>query len=440
MASVSTSANGTRTVHFRDPLTNHRRTIRLGYVTKKDADAFKTRLERLLFAKTAGTAPDSDIAKWVSELDSRIAVQLAKWEIIAPRIDVTSPALIEFVDKYIASRTDAKHRTRLNYLQARGFLASYFPASKRLDEVTTLDAKQFRNWMISAEHSENYIRTQCKNIKMFFGAAVEGRLISENPFKGIPCKVQAVPERMKFISASDIELIMKQAPDIEWRLVISLARWGGLRIPSEIAELKWEHVNWETNRITILVPKLEHIPGKGRRVIPLFPELLTVLLDAAEIAPKDQVYILPRLRGDAKNLRTTFNKLVTRAGLTPWTRPFANLRSTRATELAELYPLKTVAEWMGHDAQVSLNHYQQVRDEHWEKAIAEPTVKPTEAITALEAVRKALRLYAAKPTIRGNGDFKALSQFDTVPNVATPFGSVQKCTVPPRGFEPLLPP
>ena len=61
---------------------------------------------------------------------------------------------------------------------------------------------------------------------MCFCAVLEGRLIEENPFKGIPCKVQSVPEHMRFMTGSDIE----------WRLVISLARWGGLRIPSEIAE------------------------------------------------------------------------------------------------------------------------------------------------------------------------------------------------------------
>lgn len=183
MASISHAANGTRSIHFRDPVTKKMRAIRLGHVTKKEAEAFNTRLERLIFSKTAGTAPDSDIAKWVSELDSRIAVLLAKWNFIAPRLDVSSPALIGFVDDYIKSRTDTKPRTRLNHLQARGFLAAYFPTSKRLADVTTLDAKQFRNWMVSEGHAENYIRTQCKNIKMFFGAAVEGRLITENPFK-----------------------------------------------------------------------------------------------------------------------------------------------------------------------------------------------------------------------------------------------------------------
>lgn len=431
MASISHAANGTRSIHFRDPSNKKMRAIRLGHVTQKEAESFKHRLERLIFSRTAGTAPEPDIAKWVAELDSRIAVLLAKWEFIAPRLDISSPNLISFVDDYIKSRTDTKPRTRLNHLQARGFLADYFPASKRLVDVTPLDAKQFRNKMVSDGHAENYIRTQCKNIKMFFGAAVEGRLISENPFKGIPCKVQSVPERMKFITADDIALILEQAPDIEWRLVITLARWGGLRIPSEIAELKWDHVNWGTNRMTIPQPKLSHIPGKGQRVIPIFPELYPILREAFENAPERAVYIVPRLRGDSKNLRTTFNKLVTRAGLNPWTRPFANLRSTRATELGEKFPLRTVAEWMGHDAQVSLNHYQQVREEYWERAINEPTAHPKEAL------RNALRVGAPESTIIQSGKTGSISHFVTIQDLAKSCEPVQKCTVPPRGLETI---
>ena len=178
---------------------------------------------------------------------------------------------------------------------------------------------------------------------------------------------------MKFISAADIDLVLAQAPDIEWRLVISLARWGGLRIPFEIAELRWEHVNWETNRITILVPKLEHIAGQGQRVIPPFPELMPVIRKAFETAAERAIHIVPHLGGDAKSLRATFNKLVARAGLTTWTRRFANLRSTRATELAGIFPLKTVAEWMGHDPTISSKNYQQVLPEYWDRTTSTPT-------------------------------------------------------------------
>ena len=36
------------------------------------------------------------------------------------------------------------------------------------------------------------------------------------------------------------------------------------------------------------------------------------------------------------------HRIIRRAGLTPWPKPFQNLRSTRETELAETYPLHVV--------------------------------------------------------------------------------------------------
>lgn len=386
MATMTTDPkSGCRVLQFVHPMDKKRKTLRPGRMNNRDAETFRRRIESLVSNKLAGTAPDGETSKWLATLDARIHTQLAGWDIVAPRLDIVCPMLMDFVDDYLMSRTDVKPRTKLNHNQARGFLAAYFTEPKRLLDVTTLDGKQFRAWMVSEGHAENYIRTQCKNIKMFFGAAVDAKLIEDNPFKGLPCKVQAVPSRMRYIKSNDVEAILRQTNDLEWRLVISLARWGGLRIPSEIAELKLSHVDWLAKRITIPQPKLAHIPGLESRVIPLFPEIEGILREARDSAPAGAVYLLNRLRSDSKNLRTTFNKLVVRAGLTPWTKPFGNMRSTRATELAEVFPLKTVAEWMGHDVQVSLENYQQVREEHWTAAIENRTPVAAEENRAVKS-------------------------------------------------------
>jgi hypothetical protein len=68
------------------------------------------------------------------------------------------------------------------------------------------------------------------------------------------------------------------------------------------------------------------------------------------------------------NLRTMFGKIIKRAGLEAWPRLFHNLRASRETELLESFPVHVVAAWMGHDAKVSLKHYAQTTDEHFERA------------------------------------------------------------------------
>ncbi len=63
-------------------------------------------------------------------------------------------------------------------------------------------------------------------------------------------------------------------------------------------------------------------------------------------------------------------KIIKRAGLIPWVKPFQNLRSTRETELMEIYPSHVVVSWIGHSEKVARQHYLQTTDAHFERAVA----------------------------------------------------------------------
>jgi hypothetical protein len=58
--------------------------------------------------------------------------------------------------------------------------------------------------------------------------------------------------------------------------------------------------------------------------------------------------VLPCCRDKTANLRTELNRIIERAGIKTWPKPFQNFRSTRETELAETFPLKVVCEWIGN--------------------------------------------------------------------------------------------
>ena len=45
-----------------------------------------------------------------------------------------------------------------------------------------------------------------------------------------------------------------------------------------------------------------------------------------------------------------------------------NLRLTRETELAEVYPLHAVTAWLGNSQLVAAKHYLQLRDELFQRA------------------------------------------------------------------------
>lgn len=69
-----------------------------------------------------------------------------------------------------------------------------------------------------------------------------------------------------------------------------------------------------------------------------------------------------------QNLRTTFRKIIERAGLQPWPKLFQNLRSTRETELSNEFPLHVVTAWIGNSQLVAAQHYLQVTDQHFSDA------------------------------------------------------------------------
>ena len=75
--------------------------------------------------------------------------------------------------------------------------------------------------------------------------------------------------------------------------------------------------------------------------------------------------VVTRYREPGANLRTTFEKIILRAGLKPWPKLFQNLRSTRQTELAETFPAHVVCAWIGNSESVARKHYLQVTDDHF---------------------------------------------------------------------------
>ena len=187
-----------------------------------------------------------------------------------------------------------------------------------------------------------------------------------NPFEELESASVANKERRYFLSRQDARKVLDACPDAEWRLLFSLARFGGLRTPSETLLLRWSDIHGD--RITVTGPKTERFEGKGSRVIPLFPELRPYLEEAFEQAEPGAEYVITRYRRANSNLRTQLQRIIKRAGLKPWPRLFQNLRSSCETELAASHPIHVVTAWIGNTPEIARKHYLQVRDEDFDRA------------------------------------------------------------------------
>jgi len=222
----------------------------------------------------------------------------------------------------------------------------------------------------------NTVNDRCKKAKQFLNDAVEREQISKNPFAKLQGTVSANPERFHFVTQDDIAKVLDECPDAEWRLIVALCRYGGLRCPSETMKSRWEHIDWANGRMTVISPKTAHHRGKESRVIPIFPELLPFLQEAWECADVDDEHVIKRYRSEKKNFRTRMRRIIQRAGLEPWPKVFQNMRSTRQTELEDKFPSHVVCAWLGNSETVARKHYLQVTDEHFAKALQNPVQQP----------------------------------------------------------------
>jgi len=68
--------------------------------------------------------------------------------------------------------------------------------------------------------------------------------------------------------------------DIQRQTIIALARFGGLRTPSETLAWRWPGIDGANNLMTVRGPKLERLERHATRTIPLFAKLQPILLRA----------------------------------------------------------------------------------------------------------------------------------------------------------------
>jgi integrase len=368
VASITKDPKGNRSIQFvgKD---RKRRTVRIGKCSQRQAEAVKVHVERLDHASITGHPVDSATARWLIQIDKKLADRLAAVGLVEKR---DASTLATFIDSYIAMRTDVKPRTRDLYEQTRRSLLEFFDANQDITKITPGDADAWQLHLKEQGLAQNTIRRRCGRAKQFLKAAVRQKLIEENPFADLKSLVVGNPERFYFITPTEAEQVIEACPDAEWRLIFALSRYGGLRCPSEHLSLKWSDVNWEHGRILVNSPKTEHLAGGESRLVPMFPELRPYPEKAFEQATPGSEFVITRYRDADKNLRTQLHRIIYRAGLKPWPKVFQNLRSTRETELAEQFPLHVVCKWIGNSQPVAAKHYLQVTSEHFERAASIP--------------------------------------------------------------------
>lgn len=372
MASIIDDPNGRRRGQVVAP-DQSRKTIRLGKIDRKSAEAITRHVEALLSAKMGGQPIPRDTASWLLGIGETLKEKLAAAGLVeAPK----RAELGEFLRTYVLARTDVKPATIEVWQQPCRNLIDFFGDNRALRAITPGDCEQFKEWLLKMGLASATLAKRLETARTFFHTARKHKFIDDNPFAEVKIPTAIVSARQRFVGRDTVERLMGVASPT-WRTIIALSRFGGLRCPSEVLSLEWRHVDWERNQLTVPSPKTDRYDGKAARTIPLFADLRPFLEEAFALAEVGQTHVvggnhLAKASGQNGwkncNLRTSFEKLIKRAGLEQWPRLFHNLRSSRETELLEDFPVHVVARWMGHDPKISLKHYAQTTEEHFERA------------------------------------------------------------------------
>ncbi len=399
--------NGCWSIWFYDAK-RKRRQFCPGEMSQADAELWRKRIELLVYGQRTGD-PLAPVTKaWLKQLGPTMVKKLE----VAGLVTVTDPVeLGPFLERYIAQRADTKQSTRTVYSHTQRNLLDYFGADKLLGDITPGDADEWRLYLKTKAREERASKKgttskgkkglststlcrRCGIAKQFFLAAKRKGLIEANPFDDLDSGNKTNDKRMVIVSRSTADRVLAACPDTEWQLIFALPRFGGLRCPTELLKLTWGDIDFKRGRMTVHSPKTEHHEGKATREVPLFPELLPYLEKAFDRAPRAAgqpgpprtQFVITKYRETNVNLRTQLLRIIKNADVEPWPKLFQNLRSTRETELADVYPLHVVTKWMGNSQLVAAKHYLQVTEEHFQRATGKHDAAEETAVKAEDEV------------------------------------------------------
>lgn len=386
MASLQQIKEGGRDCwRLRFYIDKRRFTVGLGSFDEAAALVAKEHVE-LLVDQLGRDRPSSvRTTRWLEKLPSAIHDRLSALGLVEARIRSELPrTVLAFMRAYIDSRSDWKKSC--NHKQSVDHLGRFLARDIPLASLTRAEAERFHRWMMAADNgspglSANTAGQHIKRCRQMMREAIKDRLVDDNAFDGIKIDLRSDKSKNIFVNSAAATAILDACPDQEWRTLFALARFGGLRCPSEVLGLRWSDIHWDQGRFKVRSPKTEKA-GKAERIVPLFPELLNELntlfaLVAPGVGSRADGFVIARYRDNEANLRTMLGRIIDRAGLTRWPKPFMALRASRRTELERSgrFANHVLNDWFGHTGAIAETYYLQVTEDDFAMAVV-PSVVP----------------------------------------------------------------
>ena len=346
-----------------------RKTLTLGAgFSKKTATELKEQIETLIACRDNHQQPDKRVMAYLETAVPEIREKLESVGLITQAKIRTCGQLWDAFEVQM----DVKASTKRIHAQARKAFFGFFKESDLLEKLTKGSLLSWKKHL-AKRYATNTVSMYLARAKCVLAWATDEKdLFVKNPAKGIKKESFIDDEKKYHVTMTEYEKMLMACTTPEQRTILALARIGGLRVPSEVAELTWSDIRWDIGRIWIKSPKTEHHEGKKGRFVPLWESIrreLEALYFANEPDGKnDRVF---RNRKATNNPRTRFEKIQIRAGIVPIQKFFTNCRASRSTEVFDRYGAICESAWIGHSQAVARRHYYMVRDEDYQTAMGE---------------------------------------------------------------------
>lgn len=198
----------------------------------------------------------------------------------------------------------------------------------------------------------------------------------------------------------------------EWNALVAILRWTGCRI-AEVLILRWEDIDFELKEIRLRGKRSANQRATSEkirlRMMPLWPQLVDVLVNWRNHSDGSPHLInaigglASKLEIDSTNSRgrviragrwsttlaTTFEKILTRNGITPWPQPFHALRRFRINEMERDPRLRAVEirEYTGNSEATARKHDTTVTREDRQQAATDWPEQSSGRRIASEGIR-----------------------------------------------------
>ena len=133
----------------------------------------------------------------------------------------------------------------------------FFGADKPISSITAGEAQDFERYLKTTARQNRYngaklddglsgdtVRKRISNAKLFFNDALDHEWIPKNPFAKLKAAVLGNRDRDFFVTREMVAQVLEACPDAQWRLMVALSRFGGLRCPSEVLRLRLDAADW----------------------------------------------------------------------------------------------------------------------------------------------------------------------------------------------------